>query len=580
MLENGQFWRNRDLRKHLAVIDGKIAPTIVLENSTYLNVFTRKWTQAHIWIYQDRIIYVGDQLPTNREGTEMIDCTGQYLVPGYIEPHAHPFYLYSPEEFAYHGAKFGTTTLVNDNNQIISLFDRQTGFSLLKEFDQLPVSMFWWARYDSQSMMHMEEDVFNLSDILSWIEHPSVIQGGELTSWPQLLSGDDRLLYWIQETRKRKKRVEGHFPGASPSTLTKMKLLGVTGDHEAMTSEEVMQRLELGYHVTLRHSSIRPDLENLLQGILDNGITQFDQMMYTTDGSSPTTLKDGIINQCIQIAIDEGVPLAEAYRMATFNVAKYYGLDNVLGSIAPGRLAHINVLYEKDDPTPLSVLAKGQWVIRDGVEMPRTKEINWEKYQIQRAQYDFDIDIDDLQFSIPIGVKLANDVILKPYAVDADITADNLPQGTEDAFLLLVDRHGKWRVNTVIHGFTDKLGALCSSYTATNDIILIGKQKSDMLLAWKRVKEIGGGIVLVHNGEILFELPLQLAGAMYDGKMDELIEQEIQLTRILQEAGYPFEWPIQNLLLLSSTHLPYIRVTQLGLVDVMKRNIIVPSNMR
>lgn len=374
--------------------------------------------------------------------------------------------------------------------------------------------------------------------------------------------------------------MEGHFPGASPSTLTKMKLLGVTGDHEAMTSEEVMQRLELGYHVTLRHSSIRPDLANLLQGILENGITEFDQMMYTTDGSSPTTLKDGIINQCIQIAIDEGVPLVDAYRMATFNVAKYYGLDNVLGSIAPGRLAHINVLYEKDDPTPLSVLAKGQWVMRDGVEMPRTKEINWEKYQIQRAQYDFDIDIDDLQFSIPIGVKLANDVILKPYAVDADITANNLPEDTEDAFLLLVDRHGKWRVNTVIHGFTDKLGALCSSYTATNDIILIGKQKSDMLLAWKRMKEIGGGIVLVHNGETLFELPLQLAGAMYDGNMDELMEKEIQLTRILQEAGYPFEWPVHNLLLLSSTHLPYIRVTQLGLVDVMKRKIIVPSNMR
>src|SRR5690625_379619 len=86
MLENGQFWRNRELREHVAVVYHKIAPTIVFKNSTYLNVFTRKWLQAHIWIYKDRIIYVGNKLPENTDGSEIIDCTGQYLVPGYIEP--------------------------------------------------------------------------------------------------------------------------------------------------------------------------------------------------------------------------------------------------------------------------------------------------------------------------------------------------------------------------------------------------------------------------------------------------------------------------------------------------------------
>ena len=580
MLENGQFWRNRELREHVAVVEHKIAPTIVLKNSTYLNVFTRKWLQAHIWIYKDRIIYVGQKLPKNTEGTEMVDCTGQYLVPGYIEPHAHPFLLHRPEELACHGAKFGTTTLINDNNQLLSLFDRQQAFALIKDFDQLPVSMFWWARYDSQSMMRNEDETFNMTDILSWIDHPSVVQGGELTSWPQLLAGDDRLLYWIQETKKRKKRVEGHFPGASESTLTKLKLLGATADHESMTGEEALKRLELGYHISLRQSSIRPDLAKQLEVILDNGITNFDQMMFTTDGSAPSFMKDGLINQCLAIAIEQGVPLMEAYRMASYNVAKYYGLDDVIGSITPGRLAHINVLYEKNDPHPLSVLAKGEWMVRDGVEMETSTPIEWEKYAIRQAHYDFTLDEDDLQFSIPIGLKLENDVIMKPYAVDADITTGDLPQHTKDAFLLLVDRDGKWRVNTIIHGFTEQLGALCSSYTTTNDIILIGKKKTDMILAWERMKEIGGGIVIVHEGEVLFELPLQIAGSMYGGGMSTLIDKELQLTRLLKEAGYAFHWPIHNLLFLSSTHLPYIRVTQQGLVDVMKREVIVPANMR
>src|SRR5690625_675277 len=130
MLEQGQFWRNRDLRAHVAVVDEKIAPTIILKNGTYLNVFTKKWLRANIWIYKERIIYVGNKMPDTTENTEVIDCTGQYLVPGYIEPHAHPFQLYNPEEIALHGAKFGTTTFINDNIRLLSLFDKKKAFSI------------------------------------------------------------------------------------------------------------------------------------------------------------------------------------------------------------------------------------------------------------------------------------------------------------------------------------------------------------------------------------------------------------------------------------------------------------------
>ena len=580
MLEQGQFWRNRDLRAHVAVVDEKIAPTIILKNGTYLNVFTKKWLRANIWIYKERIIYVGNKMPDTTENTEVIDCTGQYLVPGYIEPHAHPFQLYNPEEIALHGAKFGTTTFINDNIRLLSLFDKKKAFSIMEDFQKIPISMFWWGRYDSQTMLREEETTFNTNDILTWMSHPAVVQGGELTAWPQLLEGDDRLLYWIQETKRLKKRVEGHLPGASEETLTKLKLLGISADHEAMSGEEVIRRLELGYHAALRYSSIRPDLPAILDDLLQDEFNSFDQLMFTTDGSTPSFYEKGMINQCIEIAIEKGIPLIEAYRMASYNIAKYYGMDELIGGIAPGRLAHINILYEKTDPTPLSVLAKGKWIMKDGVEIEQTDKINWEKHDVKQATYDWNLDEDDLQFSIPIGLKIENDVILKPYAVDIDITTRHLPEGTEEAFLLLIDRDGKWRVNTVIHGFTKQLGALCSSFSITDDIILIGKRKADMKIAWNRMKEIGGGIVLVHDGKIIYELPLKLEGAMYDGRMDQLINKEKKLKQILQEAGYAYDDPIYNLLFLSSTHLPYIRVTQQGIVDVKKLEAIVPANMR
>ena len=580
MLEQGQFWRNRELREHVAVVENKIAPTIVFTNSTYLNVYTKSWIQANIWVYKDRIVYVGDRMPIKTDDTDIIDCTGQYLVPGYIEPHAHPFQLYNPEELALHAGKFGTTTLINDNIRLLSLFDKKKAFSIIENFHKLAVSMFWWGRYDSQSMLRNNEEKFNTNDILSWVSNPSVVQGGELTSWPQLLAGDDRLLYWIQETKRLNKRVEGHFPGASVDTLTKLKLLGASADHESMTGEEVIRRLQLGYHVALRYSSIRPDLPNILEQLQTEKIAAYDQMMYTTDGSTPSYNERGLINVCIEIALEKGVPLEDAYRMATYNVAKYYQLDELLGSISPGRLAHINILYEKDDPHPLSVLAKGKWIVRDGVEIEQDTHINWEKHGIKKAEFQWELNKDDLQFSIPIGLKMENDVIMKPYAVEIDITADYLPSGSDDAFLLLIDRYGKWRVNSVIHGFTKELGGLCSTYSTTDDIIIIGKRKSDMSLAWKRMKEIGGGIVLAHQGKIIYELALPLEGAMYDGSMAQLIEKEKECVKILNEAGYTFNDPIYTLLFLSSTHLPYIRITQQGIVDVMKYEVIVPANMR
>ncbi|QKY71474.1 adenine deaminase C-terminal domain-containing protein [Lentibacillus sp. CBA3610] len=573
-------WRNRELRRHVAVIDGEEKPTIVLKNGIYLNTYTKQWLQANIWIFNDRIVYVGDELPENSSSIEVIDCDGLYLVPGYIEPHAHPFQLYNPELLAMHGAKFGTTTFINDNLMWNFLLDRKKAFTLLDNFNQLPVSMYWWARFDSQTALQHGDDYFSTNKVLSWLEHPSVIQGGELTAWPRLLNGDDRLLYWIQESNRLGKPVEGHLPGASEKTLTKMKLLGVAAEHEAMTGKEVIKRLQLGYQTGLRYSSIRPDLPVILEEMLAEGFETFDHVTLTTDGATPAFYENGIINSCIDIAIEKGVPLTEAYRMATHNAADHYGLLDELGCIAPGRIANINILEAKDNPHPISVLAKGEWILKDSQDRNIPPKIDWGKYEINPIDFDWDLSLGDMQFSVPIGLNMVNDVIIQPYAIKTDVTLDVIPDDTDDAFLMMIDRQGKWRVNTAIKGFTNRLGALASSYSTTGDLIFIGKSKQDMLLAWKRLKELGGGIVLVHEGKILFEMPLKLGGSMFDGSMAELMEQERHLKKLLQEFGYPFGDPVYSVLFLSATHLPYIRITQQGIMDVKKREVLFPATMR
>ncbi|GIO22811.1 adenine deaminase C-terminal domain-containing protein [Oceanobacillus sp. J11TS1] len=573
------LWRNRELRQHIRVIDGSVAPSIVLTNATYLNVYTNQWIEANIWIYEDRIVYVGEKLPQETTETEFYDCQGKFVVPGYIEPHSHPFQAANPEVTAMHAAKTGTTTMVNDNLTWHLLLNKKKTFSIIGAFSNLPVSMFWWNRFDGQTTLK-DDRIFNTRDVLDWAEHPLVIQGGELTDWPSLLTGGDRLLYWMQEMKKLGKPIEGHLPGASSRTLTKMKLFGITSDHESMTAGDVLKRLELGYRVSLRYSPIRPDLPDIIRGLLKKGLTQFDNMSFTMDGPTPAFMKDGMINVCIEKAIEQGLPVETAYRMASYHPARHFNMEEEFGSITPGRVAHVNILSDKQKPHPESVIGKGKWIKKDGEEISFPSVIDWEKYDITPLEFDWELQEEDLQFSSPIGMDMVNDVIIQPYTIVSDVSAEEIPAEKMEQFITLIDKKGEWRVNTIIRGFAPKLGAIVSSFSATGDIILIGNSKKDIRIAEQRMKELGGGIVLVDKGKILTEMPLPLGGVMSDNRMEELIQMNEELKKILAEYGYAYQDPIYSLLFLSAFHLPFFRITQQGLLDVKKRDIIIPATMR
>lgn len=129
MVEQRYRWKSEQLREQMSIIDGKRSPTKLLTNATYLHSYLHQWKKGNIWIYQDRIIYAGERLPNDLGQCEVIDCSGYYLVPGYIEPHAHPFQLYNPQTLAEYAAKFGTTTIINDNLFLALQLSKKKAFS-------------------------------------------------------------------------------------------------------------------------------------------------------------------------------------------------------------------------------------------------------------------------------------------------------------------------------------------------------------------------------------------------------------------------------------------------------------------
>ena len=124
------------------------------------------------------------------------------------------------------------------------------------------------------------------------------------------------------------------------------------------------------------------------------------------------------------------------------------------------------------------------------------------------------------------------------------------------------------------------LKGFASSYSSTGDIILIGKNKKSMLQAFNEMKKMNGGIVIVEDEEVVCTLKLPIGGILSDKPMEVLIEEELYLKKELAARGFKHGDAIYTLLFLQATHLPYVRVTQRGIFDVMKKQVLFPAVMR
>lgn len=572
------MWGHNEIKEQLAIINGEKAPDLLVINAEYLHSIYKKWMTGNIWISGDRIVYVGKDMPAITEGAEIFDASGKKVVPGYIEPHSHPFQLYNPQTFADYASRRGTTTIIADNLVFFTALDHAKSFAILDQLKEFPFSFYWWVRFDSQTVTKQEAEQFNIDAIRQWAEREDVLLGGELTGWPRLVSGDPDMFSFLQAAKANGKKIEGHFPGASDRTLARMRLLGVDGDHEAMTLEEVEARLLHGYGVTLRHSSIRPDLPHLLKAIVGEGLDVFDHLMMTTDGGTPSFYIDGMMDKCIRVALEAGVEPIDAYQMASYNIARYYDMTDLHGIIATGRYASLNFLEDAYHPVPLDVLSKGEWVKREGRPTEPFPSIDFSA--MAAVAPDFNLHETDFTFEDEVGIEMVNDVITKPFTITLDTTVGKLDDDHDTSFLMFLDRSGKWRVNTLIKGFAPGIQGFASTYSNTGDILLIGKDKQEMFRAFNELKRLGGGMVITENGKTILTLRLPFKGGFSDEPMATLIEQELELKKALADRGYKNGDAVFTLQFLQSIHLPYIRITTMGIYDVMKKEVLIPAKER
>ena len=555
---------------------GQEKADLFVRGGTVVNVYSGELVPANVAVLGERVAYVGPSEAAVGPETEVVDARSLYVAPGWIEPHSHAYLYYNPESLAEAVLPGGTTTVVSDDLVFSMLGGAATSRAVADECARLPVRFLWYARPEPASPIEGgEQNYFDHERLEAVLDHPLVMGVGEAPAWARFLQNEEAPLGpAIVEANHRGLIADGHTTGARDDKLAALIAAGLRSCHEAITADEALERLRLGLWTPLRHSSLRPDLPELLRIVTEKSIDT-SRILLTADGPSPDSIGEhGYLDGLLRLAVKAGVPPVRAIRMATVNAATYLHLDDHLGGVAPGRLADLVLLEDLSSFRPRLVIAGGRVATREGELVEPTPGIGWNSLGLQLEFREGSWIEDPALYDARPGddlpvIEFVSDVITN---LEEPLPEDELPEGYLRAVHLT--RDGRWISRALVRNFADELDGFATTATSSGHVLVFGRNPEAMALAASRVRDLGGGITLASGGHIVWESALPLAGIMAPGPFEEAHAVAKELKACLQDAGYPFSDPVYSLLFFTADFLPGPRLTWSGVLDARRGKIV------
>ncbi len=569
-----------EVKAVLAVTLGQGPADLAVTNAVVFNVYTGECLEGLTVATKGRwIAYIGAD-PEDRisQSTRVLDAQGGILVPGFIDGHTHlADMVYSPSAFIRHAAPGGTTTVITETIEPYPICGRAGIEDFLSALRDQPISFFATAPPLASNCSALNG--LPMEDLRVLLEREDILGLGE-TYWSSLFQEPDTFLPLIQETLRCGKNAEGHSAGASGEKLMAYSAAGVTSCHEAIRAEEALERLRLGMYVMIREGSIRRDLESISE--LRQAGVDAARLILVTDGVGPSDLVENGYMEClVQKALDCGFEPAQAIRMGTLNVAEYFQLGGLVGALAPGKQADMVLIPEMRTVRADLVVAKGAVIAENGrlTVTPREHEFSGASRNSIRLQCD--PAAGDLAIQAPEGRReatvrvidqvtnlvtreLITTVEVKDGQVHSDVSRDLLKVAAIDR----ADSSGNMFTG-LIRGFGLCSGAFaCSCGWDSADIMVVGANDGDMVLAVNRIRALQGGFTVCDQGRVLAELPMPIFGLMSDLPLPELAGRMDRVEAAVKSLGCPFQAPGRTLATLAGAAIPFLRICDQGLKDI------------
>jgi adenine deaminase len=556
------------LQRRLAVARRDEPADLVVRSGRVFSTFTREWLDVDVAVVDGIVAGLGSY-----DGREVLDASGQYVVPGFIDSHMHfESVKLMVDEFARLVLPLGTTAVVADPHEIANVLGVDGVHWLLDATADLQLDVYFMASSCvPASPFESPRRPLTPGDLESLMRRRRVLGLAEMMNFPGVISGSPSELEKLR--LEGAEHVDGHAPGVLGGQLQAYAAAGIYSDHEALTVEEGRERLRAGMWLLIREASMARNLKALLPLVEEYGPWR---IAFCTDDRDPEDIADsGHINGMVREAVAEGIAPEDALLMAAHHPALWHGLSRH-GAIGPGYVADLLLLPDLVGFQPSTVLKDGRPI----EDRPRVEIPEWVRQSVRVAP------LAPPDFAIPwnggsaraIGL-IEDQVVTESVSREPVVERGQAVASAEQdlAKIAVVERHlATGRVGLgFVSGAGLKRGALASSVAHdAHNLVVVGMTDGDMAFAVERLVELGGGIVAVDGLQVLAECPLPVAGLLSDAPLADVIAQSRACNDAAHRLGWTGATPFLTLSFLGLSVIPHLKITDRGLVDVDRFEIV------
>ena len=565
------------LKKRISAGKGEIPADLVLRGARVVNVFSGEIQEKDVAVYDEIIVGLGPDL----YGKEEVDISGKWIVPGLIDGHFHvESSMLLPSRLAAALLVNGTTTIISDPHEIANVKGLPGIHFMLEESSNIPFDIFFMAP-SCVPATHLETSgaALKASDLSELKNEPRILGLAEMMNFPGVLMGDQEVLEKIVLFRNQV--LDGHCPFLRGHDLQAYLTAGICSDHEVTDRSEGLEKVQNGMMLMIREGTSARNLEELLPLVNNRNSRCF--CFVSDDLHAEDIQLRGHLNFIIKKAIELGLDPITAIQLVTINPAQYFGLK-YRGGIAPGYRADLVILDDLETFKLNSVYKNGHITVDQGIlvnfplkqdETPfmESKPLNIapltpESFHIPHSGGKARV-IEIIPGQIFTGA-CCEDVKSTNGFVTSDIESDILK-------LCVVERHkASGRIGLgLVKGFGLKHGAIASSVAHdSHNVIAVGVNDEDIRRAVEEVKEMGGGLVAARGNDVIAKAPLKIAGLMSTQSIEIVAKQAGGVKEAASNLGCELEEPFMALSFLALPVIPELKLTDMGLVDVNKFDIV------
>ena len=570
---------------------GRAAADLVIRNGRWVNVYSGEIIAGtDIAIVAGRFAYVGpDAGRAIGPATQVIEADGRFLVPGLCDGHMHvESGMLTVTEFARAVIPHGTTSMFIDPHEIANVLGLAGVRLMHDEAVALPINV--WVQMPgcvpSAPGLENAGASIGAEDVAEAMRWPQIIGLGEMMNYPGVVANDALMLAEIAATQAAGKTVGGHYASRDLGLpFHAYAAGGPADDHEGTRAEDAIARVRQGMRAMLRLGSAWYDVAAQVKAVTQQGIDPRNFILCTDDSHALTLIEDGHMDRVVRHAIAEGLAPITAIQMATLNTAQHFGLEREIGSIAPGRRADLLVTSDLAKLPIEIVVARGAVLARDGKLEADLAPAVYPASARNTVHMARALTAGDFDIAAPPGAAKVRARVIGVIENQAPTRALTHELAVGDGLVLMdrpadvcqiavVERHRG--TGTVANGFVSGFGynvdcAVASTVAHdSHHMIVVGTCKGDMALAANRLREVGGGIVVIASGQELALIELAIAGLMSVEPAEIVAGKIARMIAAMRTCGCTLNNAYMQHSLLALVVIPELRISDVGLVDVTR----------